>query len=105
REVREQLVATPVVRSPQGAPQLDAAHEAVEAELGDLLFAVVNLCRNAGVHASLALDTANDKFARRFTAIERLAAERGIDVPTAGLAALDELWDEIKREERAGRTA
>lgn len=105
REVREQLVATPVVRSPQGAPQLDAAHEAVEAELGDLLFAVVNLCRKAGVHASLALDTANDKFARRFTAIERLAAERGIDVPTAGLAALDELWDEIKREERAGRTA
>jgi uncharacterized protein YabN with tetrapyrrole methylase and pyrophosphatase domain len=72
----------------------------VEDELGDLLFAVVNLCRKAGVHASLALDRANDKFARRFTGIERLAAERGIDVKSAGLTALDALWDEVKARER-----
>lgn len=103
REVREQIAATPVTRSPHGAPQYDAAHEAVEDELGDLLFAVVNLCRKAGVHASLALDRANAKFARRFTSIERLAAERGIDVKSAGLAKLDELWDEVKGAERAAR--
>ncbi|MCC7323740.1 MAG: hypothetical protein IT358_07920, partial [Gemmatimonadaceae bacterium] len=78
-----------------------AAHEAVEGELGDLLFAVVNLCRKAGVHASLALDKANAKFARRFSGIEQLAAERGIDVKTAGLAVLDGLWDEVKAAERA----
>lgn len=76
---------------------VDAA--AVEAELGDLLFAVVNLCRKAGVHASLALDKANAKFTRRFNAVERLAAERGIDVATAGLETLDRLWDEVKRSE------
>lgn len=70
--------------------------ENVEAELGDLLFAVVNLCRKAGVHASLALDKANAKFSARFAAVERLAAERGIDVNSAGLETLDGLWDEIK---------
>ncbi len=68
----------------------------LEAELGDLLFAVVNLCRKAGVHASLALDRANLKFARRFESVERLARERGIDVRTAGLETLDRLWDEVK---------
>lgn len=103
QEVRDQIAAAPVNRSEHGAPQFDAAHAAVEDELGDLLFAVVNLCRKAGVHASLALDKANAKFARRFAAIERLAQERGIDVRTAGLAALDTLWDEVKAGERAAR--
>jgi len=78
----------------------DATRQAaLEAELGDLLFAVVNLCRKSGVHAALALDKANEKFVRRWTSIERLAAERGIDVPSAGLDALDRLWDEVKDAE------
>jgi uncharacterized protein YabN with tetrapyrrole methylase and pyrophosphatase domain len=70
--------------------------ERLEEELGDLLFAVVNLSRKLGVHPSLALDKANVKFASRFQAIERLARERGIDVRTAGLETLDRLWDEVK---------
>lgn len=74
----------------------------LEGELGDLLFAVVNLCRKTGVHAGLALDRANAKFTRRFTAVERLAASRDIDVKTAGLAVLDPLWDEVKAAERKG---
>jgi ATP diphosphatase len=78
---------------------LDARHYALEAELGDLLFAVVNLCRKAGVHSSIALDKANGKFERRFREIERLAKERGIDVAHAGLEKLDALWDEAKRAE------
>ena len=72
----------------------------LEEELGDLLFAVVNLCRKLGVHPSLALDKANVKFASRFQAVERLAKERGVDVRTAGLPALDRLWDEAKSAER-----
>jgi uncharacterized protein YabN with tetrapyrrole methylase and pyrophosphatase domain len=45
-----------------------------------------------------ALDRANRKFSERFRGVERLAAERGIDLHSAGLAKLDELWDEVKRE-------
>ena len=83
-----------------GAPPLpDGRHDALEVELGDLLFAVVNLCRKAGVHASIALDKANAKFERRFKEIERLAKERGIDVARAGLEKLDALWGETKRGE------
>ena len=84
---------------PAGNPPDKTRQAALEAELGDLLFAVVNLCRKCDVHAALALDKANDKFVRRFTAIERLAAARGIDVPTAGLEVLDRLWDEVKNDE------
>ncbi len=82
-----------------GVPSGDPRHEALEGELGDLLFAVVNLCRKCGVHPALALDKANGKFQRRFEGIERLAEARGIDVKTAGLEALDALWDEVKAGE------
>lgn len=69
----------------------------VDEELGDLLFAVVNLARLAGTHPTTALARANQKFQERFTKLEGLARERGIDMETAGLAALDALWDEVKR--------
>ena len=95
-EVRGELAA-PVGESGDAAA---ARTRRLEAELGDLLFAVVNLCRKAGVHASLALDKANMKFVRRFESIEALAAERGIDVRTAGLEALDALWDEVKARQQ-----
>ncbi|MBW7932499.1 MAG: nucleoside triphosphate pyrophosphohydrolase [Gemmatimonadaceae bacterium] len=82
-----------------GVPSGDPRHEALEGELGDLLFAVVNLCRKCGVHPALALDRANAKFQRRFEGIEALAEARGIDVRTAGLTLLDTMWDEVKRGE------
>jgi nucleoside triphosphate diphosphatase len=74
-----------------------AAGVALESELGDLLFAVVNLARKAGVEPSLALDAANRKFQHRFERVERLAETRGLDVESAGLEVLDRLWDEVKR--------
>jgi MazG family protein len=76
------------------------APERVEEELGDLLFAVVNLARRAGAHPTTALATANRKVQDRFEAVERLAAERGLDMASAGLEALDAIWDEVKRTER-----
>jgi len=90
-EVRAE-VARGAEPSPYGVP--DAR---LEEELGDLLFAVVNLSRKLGVHPSLALDKANLKFAARFQGIERLARERNIDVKTAGLEVLDGLWEEVKK--------
>jgi MazG family protein len=98
-EVRAQLHDHPIERTTHGAPILDERHAALEAELGDLLFAVVNLCRKAGVHASLALDKANAKFARRFAEVERLAVERGLVVGEASLEQLDAIWDEVKDRE------
>ena len=60
---------------------------------------MVNLCRKAGTHPALALDRANAKFQQRFEAVERIAVARGLDVRTAGLDALDAIWDEVKRDE------
>jgi MazG family protein len=102
-KVREELAEVEEVIATDGAnfgthgvPSADARHARLEGELGDLLFAVVNLCRKCDVHPSLALDRANAKFQARFEAIERLAAERGIDVRTAGLDVLDAIWNEVK---------
>jgi MazG family protein len=99
-EVRAELQTARLRTGPSAAPVFDEHHRSLEAELGDLLFAVVNLCRKAGVHASIALDKANAKFERRFERVEALAHARGINVPDAGLAKLDALWDEAKLEER-----
>jgi len=66
-------------------------------EVGDLLFAVVNLARKVDVDARAALEGANRRFTRRFQAVETLAVERGVDVHTAGLEELDRLWGEVKK--------
>jgi len=93
-EVRAHLRTLPP-RSTEAVAN-DGAHSALELELGDLLFACVNLCRKSGVHASLALDRSNAKFEARFRAVERLAVERGVVLAEAGLEQLDSIWDEVK---------
>jgi MazG family protein len=70
-----------------------------QGEIGDVLFAAVNVARKAGVHPSLALRAATDKFVRRFRALEQKAAARGVELGRADLAALDRLWDEVKAAE------
>ena len=57
----------------------------------------VNLARLSGVHPTTALERANRKFLGRFEQLEVLARVRGIDMGTAGLEVLDELWDEVKK--------
>ena len=66
------------------------------AELGDLLFAVVNLSRHLDVDPEIALSKANDTFAARFRIVERLADERGQRLRDLDLAELDHLWDMAK---------
>jgi nucleoside triphosphate diphosphatase len=70
--------------------------DALEEELGDLLFAVVNLTRLTGQHSMQALQRANQKFIGRFDALELLARERGVELGKASLEELDLLWDEVK---------
>jgi len=102
-EVREELGVLPRMPKPGAPPVYDDRHYRLEAELGDLLFAVVNLCRKAGVHASIALDKANARFERRFQRMERIAAGRGLNMGNLGLEKLDALWDEAKAAEASGR--
>lgn len=73
--------------------------EATSDELGDLLFAVVNVARHLGVDPESALRAATNKFRVRFESVERLARERNIDIHDSDLTALDALWDEVKLAE------
>ncbi len=82
---------------PKGLPDGRGRRETTEAELGDLLFAVVNLARKLGIDPDHALARANDKFRRRFEALERLAHQRGLVMGRASPEQLDALWDEVKK--------
>lgn len=69
-------------------------------ELGDLLFSVVNVSRFIGVDSEEALTNATDKFIDRFSKVEKLAAEKGIDMKSAELRELDKLWDIAKASKK-----
>jgi len=83
--------------------ELDAAKAGAEEieELGDLLFALVNLSRRMGFSAEGALRQACDKFARRFASIEEACRNRGVKPQDLSLEQLDELWELAKADERA----
>ncbi len=70
-------------------------------EVGDLLFAVVNVARFLHAEPEEALTRSCDKFIRRFEAVEKMALARGVNMESASLEELDALWDEAKREEKA----
>ncbi|MDE2229817.1 MAG: nucleoside triphosphate pyrophosphohydrolase [Alphaproteobacteria bacterium] len=77
-----------------------ADQERSEDELGDLLFAVVNLARRLAIDPEQALRRACRKFEQRFRRIEERLAARGIEPADAGLAALEVEWQAAKAEER-----
>ena len=81
--------------------ELDAgAKEKVAGEIGDLLFAVVNLARHLDVDPETALRTTNLKFERRFGAIEDALAAAGKTPAEATLGEMDALWDQAKAAEK-----
>ena len=73
-----------------------ALEDRLEDEIGDLLFAAVNVARLAGIHPSTALERAAGKFSDRFRSLLTLARERGIDPDNSDLETLDLLWEEVK---------
>jgi len=75
--------------------------EAAAAEVGDLLFAVVNLARHLGADPEGVLRATNVKFERRFAAIEKALAARGKRPQDASLEEMDTLWDAAKAAEKA----
>jgi ATP diphosphatase len=79
--------------------ELEGSATAAAAEVGDLLFAVVNLARHLAADPEAVLRQTNHKFERRFAAIERALAARGKVPQDATLAEMDALWDEAKAAE------
>src|SRR5438309_798494 len=94
QKVREEIGELEVEMREAGSGMRDSLQD----EIGDLLFAVVNLTRKLAIDPRAALERANDKFQRRFEAVERLAEQRGVDIGRAGLDELDKLWDEVKAQ-------
>lgn len=88
-EVEEELAATSVDQ------------DALEAEIGDVLFAVVNLARHANVNPEHALRRTNVKFKQRFQAIEQNLAKHGQRAEGLSLEALEEQWQQVKRMQKS----
>ena len=87
------------IREEMAEVEAAATPEEREAELGDLLFAVVNWARWLGVEPETALRKASARFARRFRGVERLARERGLDMAALTINELETLWQEAKLNE------
>ena len=98
-KVREELVeVSDTLPLPDDDPR-------VTEELGDLLFTVVNLCRRRGINPEIALHGANQKFLRRFTALEELLAAAGITLQDASAGDFERAWNTVKEQERLAGAA
>jgi MazG family protein len=95
RDLLPKLVEETAELQAEAASDDPARKPAVEAELGDLLFTVVNLGRHLGVDAEMALRGCNQRFRQRFRAME-LASERPLE--KLSLDELEALWVEAKRK-------
>ena len=74
--------------------------EKVVEEVGDLLFAVVNLSRHLGVNAETALINANQKFSRRFGAVEKQFEDANLVLSEANLEQMESVWQSVKSLEK-----
>lgn len=80
----------------------EAADLALEDEVGDLLFSMVNYARHLKVQPEIALTGATDKFIRRFTRLEELASIEGKELAEIDFETLDQFWEQVKIEENRG---
>jgi len=71
--------------------------EKIEEEFGDVLFSLVNYARFLHVDAEAVLEKTNKKFIYRFTQMEKMAEDKGLDLHNMSLAEMDELWNKIKK--------
>ncbi|WP_116653484.1 nucleoside triphosphate pyrophosphohydrolase [Pelagibacterium sediminicola] len=91
------------------AEELDETNEALASgsaeqqaeEIGDLLFAVANLARHAGIDPEASLRDANAKFIRRFEHVEARCRKDGVEIAEAGLERLDGYWNEIRAADKS----
>jgi len=100
REELLELEEVAIRADPRGTNDEDLRGR-IEEEFGDLLFVMVNVARHLKIDAEAALRVANQKFTRRFQAIERALEARGTSVHQSDLDEMDALWDEAKRKEKS----
>lgn len=84
----------------QEMAKADKQQAKIEEEVGDLLFAVVNLCRHLNCQPEESLRKANHKFEQRFRAVENKLKAHHKTLEQSSLMEMDLLWDEVKREEK-----
>jgi tetrapyrrole methylase family protein/MazG family protein len=77
---------------------VEGNQEHIREELGDLLFSVVNVSRFVKVDSEEALTNSTDKFIDRFSKVEKMANEQGMDMKNTDLDTLDKLWDLAKKD-------
>ncbi|MGA7104639.1 MAG: nucleoside triphosphate pyrophosphohydrolase [Candidatus Deferrimicrobiaceae bacterium] len=70
--------------------------EGMEHELGDMLFALVNLARFLNINPEVAMAMANERFLRRFEAMEKIAKESGCSIEKTDISTLDRFWEKAK---------
>lgn len=107
-KVSEELVEIEEALTENGKPlfgRLNAEKEPdvfsqVEGEIGDFLFAAVNYARLLGIDPEVALNRSNQKFVRRFSQVETLAAGTDKTLPEMSLEEMDKLWDTVKAVEK-----
>lgn len=95
-KLREEMAELAQARCAQNA-------DAVEEELGDVLFTMVNLARHIGINPEMALRRATRKMQARFRSMEARLVEAGETVDSVDLARLESLWQEVKRAPAASR--
>jgi len=82
------------------ARQVVVDEDKLEEEVGDLLFATVNLARHLGTKAETALQKANRKFESRFRQVEAIIAAQGLNMEETSLDVMEEAWQQVKRQEK-----
>jgi tetrapyrrole methylase family protein/MazG family protein len=97
-KLREELAETEAALGvlDREGPEIPENREALEGELGDLLFSAVNICRFLKVDPSVALQRTNVKFEKRFKYVEKKMKEQGLELLRENLAAMDSYWEEAK---------
>ena len=96
-EIAQEIHIASESESTESGDILPLNHDAIEEEIGDALFAMVNLSRHLKVDADTALRKASHKFAARFKGVEQLAREQGTELDTMSLEEMETLWQTIKR--------
>jgi tetrapyrrole methylase family protein/MazG family protein len=98
-KIREEIKEVEeIISITNGNTRTEEESGALEEELGDLFFSVVNLCRYYDIEPSLAIQRTNSKFTERFKYVEKRMKENGTEMNAQNLIVMDNYWNEAKKQ-------